>query len=145
MVYTPFWSRNLFTSASVPLWEKWFVKEIRPEYSVDTQELEELVKNDKIYLVDVREPEEVAAGRVPAKRYVHVPIGHFYPDMQLSKEEFFKKYGKEKPQKDADDIVFLCRGGIRSTFALQLAQHFGYSKSKHYRDGYRVWDATFTQ
>lgn len=53
---------------------------------------------------------------------------HSAEAFQMSNSEFKSKYGMNKPDKDADDIIFHCKAGGRSTFALRIAQTLGYSK-----------------
>nr|CAB3267319.1 thiosulfate sulfurtransferase/rhodanese-like domain-containing protein 3 [Phallusia mammillata] len=118
---------------------EWLKAETRPEYVVSTQEMKELVKDDKTYLVDVRETDEVETGPICAKKYVNIPIGVLYHSLEMPDEEFKKKFDVEKPQK-SDDLVFMCLGGIHSTFAFQMAKQLGYEGSKHYLDGYFGWE-----
>nr|CAB3267321.1 thiosulfate sulfurtransferase/rhodanese-like domain-containing protein 3 [Phallusia mammillata] len=134
--HKPVITKCLSTSTAA---NKWFTKETRKEYTLNTEQMKGLADNDKITLVDVREPYEVYGGRVPAKRYVHIPLGFFYGAWQSSEEDFEKKFGAKKPKPD-EEVVFMCRGGIRSTFAMQLAQDMGYSKAKNYPDGWNGWE-----
>lgn len=44
------------------------------ELCVSLEDLEKGVKNDDLLLIDVRRQDEVDAGRIPAKRFIHVPL-----------------------------------------------------------------------
>lgn len=118
-------------------------REVRPEYAVlSTAHMKKLVDNDQVMLVDVREPHEVRAGRVPAKRYVHVPLGQitaFNGDPVTFKE----KYGVEMPAKEDKDIVIMCRSGVRSTWALQALHTYGFNKSSHFPGAWLAWNESF--
>lgn len=46
---------------------------------------------------------------------------------KLNNEEFKKKYGKEKPDSNAN-IVFSCLKGIRSNTAMEIAKTIGFKK-----------------
>jgi len=48
--------------------------------------------------------------------------------LALNDKAFLESYGSPKPEKDADDVVFHCRTGVRSTKALGIAQSLGYTK-----------------
>ena len=120
----------------------WIHIEKRKEYALNAEEFKKAIDNDEVYVVDVREPFEVAEGRVPAKRYVNVPIGIMFPSLRMPDEKFREYFGAPKPGKD-EDIVFMCKGGIRSTFALQVGQEFGYENSRHYLGGWAEWEETY--
>nr|XP_039251556.1 rhodanese domain-containing protein CG4456-like [Styela clava] len=114
-------------------------RELRPDYCVTYDELKYGVENDKFLVIDVRRPDEVAEGRMKAKRYVNIPVQEFEEALQLSDKDFKDTYGIDKPPKDASDIIFHCKLGGRSTTALRLAQNAGYTKSKHYPGGWSEW------
>ena len=119
-------------------------RDMRAEWTVDSpDELKELIKNNKVYIVDVREPFEVSQGRVNSEKYVNVPIGQVFQSMRLSDEEFLEKYGAPRPGKDSEEIVAMCLGGVRSTWAMQTFHHFGFSKTRHYPGGWSEWRKVF--
>ena len=133
--------RTLHTQ-SMKYSESWIKRETRKEYALTAEEFKKAMNDDSIYVVDVREPFEVAEGRVPAKQYVNVPIGVVLPSLQMPDDEFQKKFGNRKPSTD-DNVVFMCRGGVRSTLALQLGQELKYKNSKHYLGGWNEWSEKF--
>nr|XP_039250939.1 rhodanese domain-containing protein CG4456-like [Styela clava]XP_039250941.1 rhodanese domain-containing protein CG4456-like [Styela clava] len=99
------------------------------------------VQNDQIQVVDVRRQDEVDKGRVPAKRFIHVHVEELEEALnELSNEEFKEKHGAEKPDKNASDIVFFCRLGIRSSRAVKIAKEAGYKSPRHYPGGWAVWN-----
>lgn len=55
-------------------------------------------------------------------------VGEIGEALGLSNEEFYDKYGVQKPTKGDTNIVFHCRSGIRSLTALNVAYEMGYSK-----------------
>ena len=133
--------RTLHTQ-SVRYSESWLQRETRKEYALTAEEFKKAVDDDSIYVVDVREPFEVAEGRVPAKQYVNLPIGFMFFALQMPDDEFQTKFGIRKPTAD-DNVVFMCLIGVRSTFALQIGQELKYKNSKHYLGGWAEWSEKF--
>jgi rhodanese-related sulfurtransferase len=81
------------------------VKQILP------QEVEQLLKEGKkLSIIDVREDEEVALGKIPGAR--HIPLG------QLAKR-------MNEIEKDMEHII-VCRSGGRSSTACQFLEAYGY-------------------
>lgn len=100
-------------------------------------EFQRVVEDDLAYIVDVREPYEVAQNFIKSKRFVNIPIGRIFDALEMSEEKFVAEFKSKKPSKE-DEIVLVCLMGIRSTYALQLFHHLGYSKSKHFLGGYEL-------
>ena len=123
---------------------RWLKREERKDYCLTTEEFKAAVENHKIYVVDVREPFEVAQGRVPAKHFVNIPMGIVFRALSLTEEEFEKHFDVPKPQKN-DEVVFMCKSGIRSTFCLGAAQDLDFKKSKHYLGGWQEWESNYPQ
>lgn len=118
-------------------------RELRAEFVVPTA-ADLKSKLDKIYLIDVREPHEVAAGKVEgAKRYLNVPIGQVVASLRLTPAQFGAKYGAEMPAKDEENVVIMCLAGIRSTWALQAYHEAGFTKVKHFPGGWAEWKQTY--
>nr|CAB3267320.1 thiosulfate sulfurtransferase/rhodanese-like domain-containing protein 3 [Phallusia mammillata] len=115
--------------------------ELRENLTIDAYDFKKAVEKDEVYVVDVRTPEECAEGRIMAKRWVNVPVQEFGEALKLSDEAFEEKYKSSKPQKDAEDIIFHCRSGVRSTMALYAAIDQGYSKARHFPEGWIGWEA----
>jgi rhodanese-related sulfurtransferase len=76
-------------------------------------------------LVDVREPNEVAAEAYPGA--VVVPLSSFDP--------------KAIPDPGAKQVVFACRSGKRSVTASLAAQTAGLAYDKHLAGGMLAWKA----
>jgi molybdopterin/thiamine biosynthesis adenylyltransferase/rhodanese-related sulfurtransferase len=88
--------------------------------------LSELVRGDeKIELVDVREPEEY--------EYVHLPGSTLIP-----KGEFVSGDAAERLPRDRK-VVLLCRSGIRSAEVLALVQKSGHPDAVHVGGGILAW------
>jgi rhodanese-related sulfurtransferase len=84
-------------------------------------ELSDALKQKSCILIDVREPNEFASGRVPGS--TNHPLSRFDPT----------KLPKEKP------VVLICRSGMRSGQALAKARAQGRSDIRHYRGGVMGW------
>jgi len=76
-------------------------------------------------LVDVREPNEVAAEAYPGG--VVVPLSTFDP--------------KAIPDPEGKQVVFACRSGRRSVTASQAAQAHGLPYDSHLAGGILAWKA----
>lgn len=114
-----------------------------PLRHIDYNQLIAKQKNEAAIVIDVREPQELAeTGTIPNS--IHIPckfynlnfgvliiklflVGGVSQALELAPEDFRKKYGAEKPSKEAL-IVFSCRSGNRSKDALFKALLLGYEK-----------------
>ena len=76
-------------------------------------------------LVDVREPNEIAAERFPDA--VVVPLSAFDP--------------AAIPEPEGREVVFACRSGRRSVTASLAAQQQGFAYSSHLAGGILAWKA----
>jgi rhodanese-related sulfurtransferase len=75
------------------------------------QEVEQLLKEGKkLSIIDVREDEEVALGKIPGAR--HIPLGQLAERMN-------------EIEKDIEHII-VCRSGGRSSTACQFLEEHGY-------------------
>jgi rhodanese-related sulfurtransferase len=77
-----------------------------------------------VYVIDVREPHEYAAGHIPGVPLI--PMGHI-PEVV------------EKLDKDAK-YVFICQGGVRSLQVAKYLQHHGFSNVYNFKGGMSAWD-----
>jgi adenylyltransferase/sulfurtransferase len=82
-----------------------------------------LQSGEKIRLVDVREPHEVAISSLPGEELF--PLG------QLA--------GRLQELDSAQEIVLFCKTGSRSTRALELLVSAGFRKVKNLRGGINAW------
>lgn len=91
--------------------------------TIETDELAEGLAAGRILLVDVREPHEFAAGRIPGS--VSMPLSQFDP--------------ASIPHVPGRATVFSCAAGVRSLRALEFAQAAGLDFRTHYAGGFRGW------
>lgn len=82
-----------------------------------------LAQGDALYMIDVREDEEVASGMIPTA--IHIPLGQL-PDRH------------EEIQR-SDEIILVCRSGNRSGKAYDYLQSLGYTGLKNMTGGMLVW------
>lgn len=93
----------------------WRIKREGERVEISPEEARQGIRQGKYdVIVDVRTPEEWAAGHRPDA--VSVPIG-----------EFVTAFPKKVPSKDAR-VLFVCRKGIRAPAAALMAQKKGYSQ-----------------
>lgn len=80
----------------------------------------------EVTLIDVREPDEVAAGMIPSA--VNVPLSQFDKAFNPSGgADFQEKFAFPRPEFKAP-LVFYCRSGKRSAQAQEIAQRNGWRK-----------------
>jgi rhodanese-related sulfurtransferase len=80
---------------------------------------------DRMVLVDVREPNETALERFPGA--VLVPLSAFDP--------------AAIPEPEGREVVFACRSGRRSVTASLAAQERGFAYGSHLAGGILAWKA----
>ncbi|KAF5337241.1 hypothetical protein D9611_003247 [Ephemerocybe angulata] len=88
------------------------------------------------FLIDVREPDEVAQGSIPSS--VNVPLSVLPASLQLDPTEFEEKFGFQKPTHD-QEVIFYCRSGKRSTTASDVAKRNGYKNILNYTGSWLEW------
>jgi rhodanese-related sulfurtransferase len=89
------------------------------------QDVSKGIEEGRYLLVDVREPNEVAAEAYPS--VVVVPLSTFDP--------------KAIPDPQGKQVVFACRSGKRSVTASLAAQAAGFAYDKHLAGGMIGWKA----
>ncbi len=89
------------------------------------QEVAQGLKDGRVVLVDVREPNETAVERFPAA--VLVPLSAFDP--------------VAIPAPPGCGVVFACRAGRRSVTASLAAQEQGFAYDAHLAGGLLAWKA----
>jgi len=82
-------------------------------------------KGEKLILVDVREDNEVARGRIPGA--LHLGKGVIERDIE-----------KTIPDTDAE-IILYCGGGFRSALVAESLKKMGYANAVSMDGGWRVW------
>lgn len=94
------------------------------EWEIDPLELAERLKNgERVRLVDVREPHELAISALPDAEVI--PLGSLASEMHTLDS--------------ADEIVLFCKSGTRSARALELLAGAGFRKLKNLRGGINAW------
>jgi rhodanese-related sulfurtransferase len=78
-----------------------------------------LARGERPYLVDVREPWEFEAAKIPGSRLI--PLGELH--------ERLEEVDREK------EVVLVCHHGVRSMHALHMLRHFGFSKLRNLTGG----------
>uniref|UniRef100_UPI00398EA74F thiosulfate sulfurtransferase/rhodanese-like domain-containing protein 3 n=1 Tax=Pristiophorus japonicus TaxID=55135 RepID=UPI00398EA74F len=105
--------------------------------SVTYQELKQLLKSNKIVVIDVREPWELKeTGQIPGS--INVPLRQVEQALKLDPSSFMETYNGKMPS-TSDKIVFSCLAGIRSKKALDIAASVGYSRALHFPGGWEEW------
>jgi rhodanese-related sulfurtransferase len=95
----------------------------KEESSVTTKELENLLIQNTIVVIDVREPDEYRAGHI--KEAKNVPLSKL--------ETQLKKIPKDQ------DIYLICQSGMRSQNAYLRLKKAGYTKIKNVCGGMLAW------
>lgn len=96
--------------------------------NITTQELKSrLDAGEKVYIIDVREPEEVAESRIEGS--IHIPLGNIL-SFQLGEIEDFDK---------DTELVMQCRSGKRSLQAGMMLETMGYTNVKNLEGGILDW------
>ncbi|MCZ0754935.1 rhodanese-like domain-containing protein [Anoxybacillus sp. J5B_2022] len=79
---------------------------------ITAKEVEQLLQNgNSLNIIDVREVEEVAAGKIPGA--VNIPLG-------------LLEFRMNELEKDQEYII-VCRSGARSARATQFLESYGYN------------------
>ncbi|MEH1866324.1 MAG: rhodanese-like domain-containing protein [Nostoc sp.] len=91
--------------------------------TVDTQTLKQLLKQQAITLIDVREPAEYAGEHIPGATLVS--LSKFDP--------------RKVPQDQDTKVILYCRSGNRSTMAAQKLFDQGFTTVTHLEGGISAW------
>jgi rhodanese-related sulfurtransferase len=82
-------------------------------------------------IVDVRTPPEYAqVGHVPGTPLIEWPRNGGRPELQAFLEALQRKFDP------AEKLLFLCRSGVRSHYAAELAAHAGYAQAYNVLEGF---------
>ncbi|GAA5858933.1 hypothetical protein JCM8547_007162 [Rhodosporidiobolus lusitaniae] len=92
--------------------------------------------SDKILLVDVREPNEVALGSIPSS--VNLPLSELEKGLRMDEGDFTRVYGFHKPTKQTP-LIYYCKAGIRAQTAVDLSKAAGFKWSRNYVGSYDDW------
>lgn len=102
----------------------WFSRKPKVQ-DLSVEEVARGLKEGRMLLVDVREPNEVATESYPDA--VVMPLSQFDP--------------AALPDPAGKDVVFACRSGRRSVTASLAAQEHGLPYDKHLAGGILAWKA----
>ncbi|MCC7401820.1 MAG: rhodanese-like domain-containing protein [Chitinophagaceae bacterium] len=98
--------------------------------NISAEELKQrLEKNEKLNLVDVREPDENAAFNIGGTL---IPLGKIQA-MQIEEIENLKE----------NEVIFYCRSGSRSMIACLFLESFGFKNTKNLGGGMLEWQKKF--
>lgn len=93
---------------------------------IDVDEVAQSIRDQSaLFLVDIREHEEVADGVIPGA--ITIPRGF----LELRVEDAI-------PDKNAKVVVY-CQGGVRSAFATRALRELGYSQAQSLAGGFNAW------
>lgn len=107
-----------------------YAKQIQAPKDIDTQSLQELVKNNQdLVLIDVRTPGEIEflGGSIDHQGDINIPRGWL---------EFRVK--DEVPDLDTSIVVY-CGTNVRSPVAAKTLKEMGYTNVQNYVDGFVDW------
>jgi rhodanese-related sulfurtransferase len=93
-----------------------------PAHELSPERVRELLERGEIELIDVREPYEWDAGRIPGARHIEL--------------ERLASRAEEIPHDTK--LVFQCRLGVRSAMAMQAFRASGWD-AYHLRGGIQAW------
>ncbi|MFC1925093.1 rhodanese-like domain-containing protein [Chloroflexota bacterium] len=107
--------------------EEHFFKGLRKGWNLITsEELKNMLGNDgKIFLLDVREPDEFASGHIEGA--VNIPV----QDLPNRTRELPEEFGRS--------IVSICLSGARSAYATMFLKVYGYSNIRNLDFGMTGW------
>ena len=98
-----------------------------PDYDVNLSPVELKKILDQCNIIDVRQPEElIADGVIPGA--VNIPLGELPAQIENI---------------DGENVVFICRSGIRSLRAISFSMQYGFNQPRHLEGGMMAWNATF--
>jgi rhodanese-related sulfurtransferase len=98
---------------------------VAPDLSADALVARRSTGDSSLVILDVRTPEEYAAGHVPGA--INVP--HDALEGRLS----------QLPQLQDHDVVVYCRSGRRAALALEVLKRHGYTRLQHLAGDMEAW------
>lgn len=109
---------------------------------VTVQELLDLIRFEKVTIIDVREPWELRTeGKIAGS--INIPGWKLQNALTLPPKLFQTYYKIEKPSKSDCNLIFHCKSGGRSLKAVQLARAMGWTCSRHLLGGFTAWKNYF--
>ncbi|MBA4536554.1 MBL fold metallo-hydrolase [Bacillus aquiflavi] len=98
--------------------------ELQKYEQISSEELKNKMKNDEVYVIDVRNESEYKQGAIPGSR--HIMLGTL--------RDRVHEIPTDKP------VVTTCQAGGRAAIATSILQAHGVSNVIHYRGGYNNWE-----
>lgn len=89
------------------------------------------------FWTDVREPSEYEEGYIPSA--FNLPITSVPDALFLDPQEFRDQLGFSKPPL-ANEVIFYCLAGIRSSIAAGKALQSGYTRIGEYKGSFLDWE-----
>ncbi len=105
------------------------VDEISPQ---ETKRLLDAPDHEGWHIVDVREPDEFAAGRIPGARNIPRGFLEVRADLDHPKRD---RWLADRSRK----LVVYCGGGNRSALAAQTLQEMGFERVVSMAEGFSGW------
>jgi len=106
------------------------VAQVKPQITeISPEETKELVQNDDVVLIDIREESEVEQGSITGAKLI--PRGVLE----------FKISDLQDVNNPDTKIILYCRSGGRSALAAASLQHMGFSNIMSMAGGYEAWKA----
>lgn len=114
---------------------------------ISLKELKSRMKDKSVVVIDVREPDEIAAtGAIEhaGMTAANIPLGLICGEanvLSMSPEDVEHDFGVKLPAKDDDSkaIVFSCRSGMRAGNAAMMAESLGYKNVLNYKGSANEW------
>lgn len=94
-----------------------------PFERIDAQGAKKLIDEGKVTLIDVREPVELAQGKIPNSTLIPLNTLLMNPANHLTQ----------------DNVIFYCAEGIRSALVCEMAAAMGRSNIYNLEGGLRAW------
>ena len=111
-------------------WKAYAKSSLAATKGITVKELDAWIKQGKVFtLVDVREPKEVAAGKIHAADFKAIPRGMVVPTA-----------GKNMAFSPDRVVVFYCKVGTRSALVAQeMEKVYGYKNLYYLKGGTKAW------
>ncbi len=103
-----------------------YIRQVKSQITeIDPKQVDELRTDDNVVIVDVRENDEVAQGKIPGA--VHIPRGY----LEARIDGFV-------PDRDRKVLVY-CAAGSRSALAAKTLEDLGYGDVESMTGGFTLW------
>jgi len=112
--------------------------DVPPVPEIEYEEVLRATKNGQCLLLDVRNSDEFAKGKIPSARLL--PVSELEQALQLDNSQFEQKYGFTKPGTDQTILTYCGIGGRASRACGILLQH-GYTGAVAYKGSWKEWSA----